>query len=212
MGHKGTLNMTKNHRFGVDDYRVESQETAFQGFFRITRMVVSHRLFGGGWSAPLKRELFQRGDAVGVLLYDPKHHTVGLVEQFRVGAMQDQQGPWQYEVVAGMIGPGESPADVATRECQEEAGIQVENLIPICDYLVSAGGSDEKMHMYCGITDLKGREGVFGLETEGEDILLQVWPYDEVMQAQSEGLLNSAAVTIALLWLKLNQEKLRSSA
>ena len=204
--------MTKNHRFGVDDYRVESQETAFQGFFRITRMVVSHRLFGGGWSAPLKRELFQRGDAVGVLLYDPKHHTVGLVEQFRVGAMQDQQGPWQYEVVAGMIGPGESPADVATRECQEAAGIQVENLIPICDYLVSAGGSDEKMHMYCGITDLKGREGVFGLETEGEDILLQVWPYDEVMQAQSEGLLNSAAVTIALLWLQLNQEKLRSSA
>lgn len=204
--------MTKYHRFGVDDYRVESQETAFQGFFRITRMVVSHRLFGGGWSAPLKRELFQRGDAVGVLLYDPKHHTVGLVEQFRVGAMQDQQGPWQYEVVAGMIGPGESPADVATRECQEEAGIQVENLIPICDYLVSAGGSDEKMHMYCGITDLKGREGVFGLETEGEDILLQVWPYDEVMQAQSEGLLNSAAVTIALLWLQLNQEKLRSRA
>jgi len=204
--------MTKYHRFGVNDYRVESQETAFQGFFRITRMVVSHRLFGGGWSAPLKRELFQRGDAVGVLLYDPKHHTVGLVEQFRVGAMQDQQGPWQYEVVAGMIGPGESPADVATRECQEEAGIQVENLIPICDYLVSAGGSDEKMHMYCGITDLKGREGVFGLETEGEDILLQVWPYDEVMQAQSEGLLNSAAVTIALLWLQLNQEKLRSSA
>ena len=204
--------MTKYHRFGVNDYRVESQETAFQGFFRITRMVVSHRLFGGGWSAPLKRELFQRGDAVGVLLYDPKHHTVGLVEQFRVGAMQDQQGPWQYEVVAGMMGPGESPADVATRECQEEAGIQVENLIPICDYLVSAGGSDEKMHMYCGITDLKGREGVFGLETEGEDILLQVWPYDEVMQAQSEGLLNSAAVTIALLWLQLNQEKLRSSA
>jgi ADP-ribose pyrophosphatase len=146
------------------------------------------------------------------LLYDPTHHTVGLVEQFRVGAMQDQQGPWQYEVVAGMIGPGESPADVATRECQEEAGIQVENLIPICDYLVSAGGSDEKMHMYCGITDLKGREGVFGLETEGEDILLQVWPYDEVMQAQSEGLLNSAAVTIALLWLQLNQEKLHSSA
>lgn len=57
--------MTKQHRFGADDYRVEARETAFQGFFRITRMVVSHRLFGGGWSAPLKRELFQRGDAVG---------------------------------------------------------------------------------------------------------------------------------------------------
>ena len=106
-------------------------------------MVVSHRLFGGGWSAPLKRELFQRGDAVGVLLYDPRRHLIGLVEQFRVGAMQDQFGPWQYEVVAGMIGPEESPVEVATRECQEEAGIEVENLIPICNYLVSAGGTDE---------------------------------------------------------------------
>jgi hypothetical protein len=27
------------------------------------------------------------------------------------------------------------------------------------------------------------------------------------MQAQSEGLLNSAAVTIALLWLQLNSQK-----
>jgi ADP-ribose pyrophosphatase len=64
--------------------------------------------------------------------------------------------------------------------------------------------------MYCGLVDLEGREGVFGLETEGEDILLQVWPYDEVMQAQSEGILNSAAVTVALLWLKLNSQNLRN--
>jgi len=198
--------MIKPHRFGAQDYRIESRETTFQGFFRIARMVVSHRLFGGGWSAPLKRELFQRGNAVGVLLYDPRNKLIGLVEQFRVGAMQDQFGPWQYEVVAGMMGPKESPAEVAIRECQEEAGIEVENLIPICDYLVSAGGSDERMHMYCGLVDLKGHEGVFGLDTEGEDILLQVWPYDEVMQAQSEGLLNSAAVTIALLWLQLNRQ------
>lgn len=201
--------MIKPHRFGAEDYRVEKQETVFQGFFRITRMIVSHRLFGGGWSKPLTRELFQRGDAVGVLLYDPKNNLVGLVEQFRVGALQEQRGPWQYEVVAGMIGPDETPAEVAIRECQEEAGLKMENLIPMCDYLVSAGGTDEKMHMYCGLVDLEGREGVFGLETEGEDILLQVWSYNDVMQALSEGLLNSAAVTVALLWLQLNGQKLR---
>ncbi len=202
--------MTKSHRFGADDYRIEKQETVFQGFFRISRMLISHRLFGGGWSAPLTRELFQRGDAVGVLLYDPTNNLVGLVEQFRVGALQEQLGPWQYEVVAGMIGPCQTPIEVAIRECEEEAGIKVANLIPICDYLVSAGGTDEKMHMYCGLVDLVGREGVFGLDTEGEDILLQVWPYEEVMQAQSEGVLNSAAVTVALLWLQLNSQKLRS--
>ena len=199
--------MIKSHRFGQEDYRVESKETLFQGFFRITRTVVTHRLFGGGWSAPLKRELFQRGDAVGVLLYDPKNHLIGLVEQFRIGAQRDRFGPWQYEVVAGMIDVGQTASEVALRECHEEAGLAVQELVPICDYLVSAGGTDEKMHLYCGLVDLRDRAGIFGLDTEGEDILLQVWTYDEVMQAQSEGLLNSAAVTIALLWLQLNSQK-----
>ena len=199
--------MNKSHRFGQEDYRVESKETLFQGFFRITRTVVTHRLFGGGWSAPLKRELFQRGDAVGVLLYDPNNHLIGLVEQFRIGAQRDRFGPWQYEVVAGMIDAGQTASEVALRECHEEAGLAVQELVPICDYLVSAGGTDEKIHLYCGLVDLQDRAGIFGLDTEGEDILLQVWTYDEVMQAQSEGLLNSAAVTIALLWLQLNSQK-----
>ena len=199
--------MIKSHRFGQEDYRVESKETLFQGFFRITRTVITHRLFGGGWSAPLKRELFQRGDAVGVLLYDPKNHLIGLVEQFRIGAQRDRFGPWQYEVVAGMIDAGQTASEVALKECHEEAGLAVQELVPICDYLVSAGGTDEKMHLYCGLVDLRDRAGIFGLDTEGEDILLQVWTYDEVMQAQSEGLLNSAAVTIALLWLQLNSQK-----
>ena len=199
--------MNKSHRFGQEDYRVESKETLFQGFFRITRTVVTHRLFGGGWSAPLKRELFQRGDAVGVLLYDPNNHLIGLVEQFRIGAQRDRFGPWQYEVVAGMIDAGQTASEVALKECHEEAGLAVQELVSICDYLVSAGGTDEKMHLYCGLVDLRDRAGIFGLDTEGEDILLQVWTYDEVMQAQSEGLLNSAAVTIALLWLQLNSQK-----
>ena len=202
--------MIKSHRFGRKDYRIESKETLFQGFFRITRMVVTHRLFGGGWSAPLKRELFQRGDAVGVLLFDPNNHLIGLVEQFRIGALRDRFGPWQYEVVAGMIDAGQSASEVALRECYEEAGLAVQELVPICNYLVSAGGTDEKMHLYCGLVDLQDRAGVFGLDTEGEDILLQVWTYNEVMQAQSEGLLNSAAVTIALLWLQLNSQKARN--
>ena len=155
----------------------------------------------------MKRELFQRGDAVGVLLYDPNNHLIGLVEQFRIGAQRDRFGPWQYEVVAGMIDAGQTASEVALKECHEEAGLAVQELVPICDYLVSAGGTDEKMHLYCGLVDLRDRAGIFGLDTEGEDILLQVWTYDEVMQAQSEGLLNSAAVTIALLWLQLNSQK-----
>ena len=201
--------MIKTHQFGHSDYRIKSTETVFKGFFKMTRTLVEHRLFAGGWSRPLTRELFVRGDAVGVLLYDPVNHLVGLVEQFRFGAINEKLGPWQYEVVAGMMSPEENPRQVAIRELKEEAGVEVEKLMPICDYLVSVGGTVEKMHMYCGLLDLVGKGGIYGLDGEGEDILFQVWPYDEVMQAFSEGLLNSAAMTISMLWLQLNHSELR---
>ena len=108
-----------------------------------------------------------------------------------------------------MIEPGETPEQVAVRELQEESGVEVEKLLPICDYLVSSGGTDEKMHLFCGLVDLSERGGIFGLEGESEDILLQVWSYDETMEAFSQGLLNSAAMSVALLWLQLNHQQLR---
>lgn len=201
--------MIKMHRFGQSDYRIKSTETVYQGFFKMTRSVVEHRLYNGGWSQPLVREIFKRGDAVGVLLYDPVNHLVGLVEQFRLGAIDDSQGPWQFEVIAGMMSRDEDPEQVAVREVMEEAGVEVEKLVPICDYLASVGGSDEKMYMYCGLVDLTGKGGVFGHEGEGEDILFHVWPYDEAIQAFSQGLFNSAAASISLLWLQLNHGELR---
>jgi ADP-ribose pyrophosphatase len=108
-----------------------------------------------------------------------------------------------------MIESGETPEQVAVRELQEESGIEVEKLLPICDYLVSAGGTDEKMHLFCGLADLSERGGIFGVDGESEDILLQVWSYDETMDAFSQGLLNSAAMSVALFWLQLNHQRLR---
>lgn len=204
--------MKKKHRFGEGDYRVDTDETLHQGFFRMSKVTLSHKLFGGGWSKPLQRELFNRGEAVGVLLYDPINHLVGIVEQFRVGALKEQDGPWQYELVAGMMKPGESSVDVAVRELQEEAGVKTYALIPICNYLVSGGGTDEKMHLLCGLADLGKGGGIFGLEEESEDILFQVWPYKEAVQALNDGLLNNAATTIAMLWLQLNYQQLQTTA
>lgn len=199
---------SKVHRFDRSAVEVTSTRTMFEGFFKVSKINFRHRLFGGGWSKLIQREVFQRGEAVGVLLYDPVYHLVGLVEQIRIGALSEARGPWQFEVVAGMIPSGKTPEQVASSELQEKAGLSVDQLIPICDYLVSAGGTDEKMHMYCGLVNLAGREGIFGLEHENEDIMLHVWTYDEALAALKEGLLNSAAVTIGLQWLQLNYKNL----
>ena len=192
----------RKHIFAGKDFSVDSVEAVYQGFFKLSRYRLRHRLFNDGWSKVLHRELFQRGNAVGVLVFDPWHDTVGIVEQFRIGALSNVTGPWQYELVAGMVKSGDDPRDVAISELREEAGLEVDDLIPICDYFVSAGGTDEKMYLFCALTDLAARSGIYGLPSEGEDIMFHVWDFEEVLSAFNNGQLNNAAMTISILWLQ----------
>jgi len=183
----------------------------YRGFFELHRVRLRHRLFAGGWSRPLTRELFVRGPAVGVLLYDPRHRLVGLVEQFRVGALAEPGGPWVLEVVAGMVEAGEDAAAVARRETAEEAGIDALTLEPICRYLTSPGGSDETHELFCGLTELRGRAGCFGVDDEHEDIRLLVMPEAEALAGLAAGRYNNAATIIALQWLALHGERMRAT-
>ncbi|TAL08362.1 MAG: NUDIX domain-containing protein [Porticoccaceae bacterium] len=197
---------------GAQDVEILGRTTRYQGFFALDTVSLRHRLFAGGWSRPMTRELFVRGAAVGVLLYDPERRLVGLVEQFRVGALAEPGGPWLMEVVAGMLKPGEDVAAVARRETIEEAGIDALTLEPICRYLVSPGGTEESMTLFCGLTDLHGREGCFGLAHEHEDIRLHVLPEADVLAALAAGAYNNAATIVCLQWLALNRDRLHGLA
>ena len=77
------------------DVRVNHQETVYQGFYQVQKLKLQHRLSKGGWSSELQRELVIRLPAVAVLMYDAKKDEVVLIEQFRVGAMGHEDGPWQ---------------------------------------------------------------------------------------------------------------------
>lgn len=198
----------QKHRFSSKDFKIEKTEALYDGFFRMVRYTIRHRLFNGGWSKSIQRELFHRGNAVGVLVFDPINDTIGLVEQFRIGALEDENSPWQYELVAGMVETGECPRTAALRELEEEAGLFVDELVPICDYFVSSGGTDERMHLFCAMTDLSASGGIYGLSTEGEDILFQVWSCEEALAAFGHGFLNSAAMSISMLWLQNQRSKI----
>lgn len=191
--------------FGPADVEILERKTAWKRFFRMDKLVLSHRLFQGGATEPFERELFVRGNSVGVLLYDPEKKLIGLVEQFRIGALDEPLGPWILEVVAGMVEKGDDPRQTALNELAEETGIADVQLHPICDYLVSPGGTNEKVFLFCGIASLEGKQGVFGKADENEDIRLHILPEEEVFSALQNGNFNNAATTIALLWLKLHR-------
>ena len=75
---------------------------------------------------------------------------VGIIEQFRVGALGQSSNPWQFEIVAGMVEKNEILENVAIREVQEETGLTLSDIQPILSYLPSAGASNERMHLFCG--------------------------------------------------------------
>lgn len=195
--------------FGANDVELLQQDTAFQGFFRINKIQLRHRLFAGGWTEPFERELFERGEAVCVLLYDVARDQIVLTEQFRIGALHDDCSPWLLELVAGMVEPSESYEQVAERETLEEAGCRYQHLLPICRYWVSPGGTSERVQLYCALFDSEGVGGIHGLANEHEDIRLVSLSYDAACEALASGRINNAATIIALQWLQLQRTTLK---
>jgi ADP-ribose pyrophosphatase len=199
--------------FSQDDYKIIAKESLYNGFFKLDRFEIQHRLFAGGNSDSFSRELFERGEAAAVLLYDPSKDVVVLTEQFRIGAALDEANtsPWLLEVVAGIVEEGEQAEEVARREAQEEADCIVQDLIPISSYWSSPGGTSEKIHLYCALIDSAGMGGIHGLDHEQEDILVRIIPFDQAYNGIASGEINNAATIIALQWLKLNQLSLTPS-
>ncbi|MBD2858709.1 NUDIX domain-containing protein [Spongiibacter sp. KMU-158] len=198
-------------KFSHDDVEIIHDRIAWQGFFKVRELRFRHRLYAGGWSQEIQRELFARGSAVGLLPYDPVNDLILQVEQIRVGAMEHPKSPWIAELVAGIIDKAESPEEVARREAEEEAGLVIGQIEKVAEYYSSPGGTNEYFHLYCGAADLSQAGGVFGLPEEGEDIRAAVLSYEQAMQALASGEINNAHSIIALQWLSLNRARLREA-
>lgn len=198
-------------RFNIDDVEVVEKTRKYQGFFALDEYKFRHKLYRGGFSEVLTREVFERGDAVAILPYDPATDSIVLIEQFRPGALRSEHGPWQLELIAGMFGTNEQPIEVAIREAKEEANLVIlpNNVTKVMNYLSSSGGMSECIHLYCASVDSSNLSGVYGLEEEGEDILVHVVARKQALALLESGKITNAATIIALQWLQLNIDKLK---
>lgn len=192
------------------DWKIVDKQVVYQGYFRMEKFALQHELYAGGSTETFHRELFERGSAVAVLPYDPVRDEVILIEQFRVGAIGTQNPPWLKEIIAGIIEPGETDQQVAERETLEEAGCNIISLEKIGQYYVSPGGTSEQCMLYCGQVDTQGVGGIYGLDHEFEDILVEAVSLEQARKWLEDGTINSSPAIIALQWLLLNRDKLRS--
>ena len=172
--------------------------------------MLSNQLFNGSWSPVYTREVFERGHAAAVLLIDSKREEVVFVEQFRPGAIETETNPWLVELVAGMIEEDETPEAVVYREAIEESGSEILKLRKICEYLVSPGGTTERIWLYVAEINSRKIADYAGLDDENEDIRVHCITMKEAFKWLENGQINNAMTLIAVQWLKIQQLEHRS--
>lgn len=183
----------------------------YDNFFAMDEIRLRHKRFDGTMSDEIERALLISVDAMLLLPYDPKRDRVLLVEQFRGGPfLRGDENPWMLEPIAGRIDPGESAEDAAHREAMEEAGITLQELLPISGHYPSPGTSCEFYHCFLGIADLPDDvEGIGGVADENEDIRSQLFTFDELMALLDSGEAQVGPLVTSALWLARHRDRLR---
>lgn len=196
------------------DYTVLARRPLHGNFFKFRGFDLQHRTFQEGQTPVLQREVMVGVDASLVLPYDPVSDCILLVEQIRTGPLiRGAVNPWSLEPVAGMVDPGETPAEAAARELQEEANLAAQNFEKMFECYASPGGATDYFYCYLAIASLpEPTTYTGGLAAENEDLRLHVMPFDEAMELVESGEANVGPLISMLLWLSRQRARLRTAA
>ena len=176
----------------------------YKDFFKILRARIQYEKFDGTMSEEVERLVFERGNSVGVVLYDVKQDTVLLTKQFRYPAYTHNGPGWLIEIVAGVQDKGRDAIVVAHSELIEELGYKVDHLQLLCRFYLSPGGSSEQMHLYLGyLQHAKRVSKGGGAASEHEDIQLFEVPLSRALTMIQNGEIRDAKTIIALQQVSL---------
>lgn len=180
----------------------------FNGFFKIDEIDVSHQARDGTMRRE-RRLVFERGDAIAVLLHDAQTDEVIVVEQFRAPVLvaRRRDDPhatdgWIVEALAGMIDAGETPKQAAIRETLEESGYRIREMVAIGTFFVSPGGTSERVFLYFAEVSAADKAGEGGGVAGEEDIALVRLSADDLFRQLECDQIHDAKLAIAAYWLK----------
>ncbi len=204
--------MNKKNYYNVAVHQLD-REAAYDGFFKVGRYKVRHDKFDGSQTDVMIREVFERGNSVAVLPYDPVLDRVLLIRQFLIGAQLAGQANRPLQVIAGRVEDGEIGHEVARREAQEEAGCEIGWVRPAQTFIPSPGGSSERIETFVASADLSGDlgdRGIHGLDEENEDIRAEVYTAEEAIELLDSGAIEAGPAVVVLSWFARHHEKLRA--
>ena len=193
---------------GARKAEMSKQIRLFDDFFKIDEVIVSHERQDGTMSPEQRRLIFERGDAVAVMLLNLDTKSVVLVNQFKVpsliGRRRDDPKTtdgWITEAIAGMIDANETPEQAIVRETKEETGYQISNPKLISKFFSSPGGTSERIFLYFAEVHETDRIGTGG-GLDGEDITVVQMPLGDLLERLAKGSIEDPKLAIGAYWLK----------
>jgi ADP-ribose pyrophosphatase len=192
--------------------RILNVTTEYSGFLSIKRYEIEEDLHGGGRQR-IERYVMERGDAVGVLAFDPSRDRVVLVNELRAGILAAGEAPFSDSLIAGAIGAGESALAAAVRETLEEAGLELRRPCIIHDRAyVSPGGTSEAVTLVYGEVTAPADEEIHGSPAERENIRTTLLSSRQLMSRIRRGEIEDMKTLLAGYWLSANRAALLKQA
>ena len=181
---------------------ISHKQFEYEGYVKVEKAKLQFERFNGTMSPEITRFRHFRGDAVAVLIFDPVHLRVLLINQFRYPVYAKTGKGWFLECVAGMSEENESPIEVARREVVEETGLQLRSLELLTEYFFAPGGSSDKVFLFLGeVEDPQVPLGIHGLLHEGEEIEARWVPLKQALAWVDSGEISDAKAIIGLTLL-----------
>ena len=178
-------------------------ELLSDNYYILKKYIFDYKMKSGNWVTQM-REVYNRGDGAGILLYNKLKKTVILVKQFRMPTfLNDNNDGFLVEICAGMLDK-DHPEACIIRETEEEVGYRIKEVKKVYEAYSSPGVMTEKMHFFIGeYTDnMKVNEGG-GIDTEHEDIEVLEIPFAEAVKMLENGLIHDTRTIVLLQYAQI---------
>jgi len=184
--------------------KIQTTELLSDNWYLLNKVTFDFLRKDGVWVSQ-KREVYDRGNGAGILLYNRQQKTIILTRQFRLPSfLNGNETGMMIEVCAGLLDQ-DYPEQCIIRETEEETGYRISKVKKILETFVSPGAVTEILHLFIGEYDasMKVAEGG-GLEIEQEEIEVLEMPFEKAYNMIATGEIKDAKTIILLQYAKIN--------
>lgn len=169
----------------------------------VLRRATFHYRRGDGTVSTERREAYDRGDGVAILLLDPRRDTVVLTRQFRLPAyLNGHPDGMLIEVPAGKR-DRDDPVTAVRREAEEETGVRVGEVTHLFDAYMSPGSVTEQLAFFTATYTRDDRvHPGGGVAGEGEDIEVLEIALGDALAMVDSGQIADAKTIMLLQWAR----------